>query len=121
MTYPLATGHKLPFHIIAECVAHTAVAACKPGSRSNGFYNIFTGFPIDFPHGPAGDNQILAHDKIQIQQYLLVVINGTGIAVFLHNTGEPLRYLIRFVAIPAPFEDQYLFSTCHLNAPFFPV
>src|SRR5699024_1034087 len=105
MAHPLPSGHKLPFHVFPEGVAHAAVAAGKPGTGGDGFYDILPRRLIDRAHGPAGNDQILRHHKLQVLKRFLVIVNPAGIAVFFHDPGETLRNLLRLMTVPSSPEN----------------
>ena len=112
---PLAAGDELPFRILAEGVAHTAVAARQANAGAHRLADVHHVLVLDLAHGPAGHNEVQAHQHIKIGQHVQRVADGAFVVVFFQQTGETLGGELGLVAVPAALEDQCFF---HGNCSF---
>src|SRR4051812_14838223 len=105
MRDPLTAGHELPIGVLAERVAHAAVAACQADAALHRRRHVVDPLLLDSSHRPYG------HDQVKRLQLLAVGecfqrIGYFNLEAFLDElSAEDLRYLLGLVAIPsAPYD-----------------
>ena len=102
MADPLAAGHELPFHILAEGIAHAAVTAGQTHAvHAHRAHHALALFPGNGAHGPH------RHDEIQILQLIIVQNRVQGIGNFhleirrAQQSAKALGHQLGFMAVPA--------------------
>ena len=109
MADPLPAGHELPFRVVPECVAHTAMTACQSRTVCHRAGNVLHIFVRDRPHSPAGDDQLIFHQLIRIRKTILGIVNLRLISGFLYHPRKPCRGQLGLMSVPSTLKDQYLF------------
>ena len=109
MADPLPAGDKLPFGVVAERIAHAAVASRQPHTGANRFGDVLHIIVRDVAHGPARHQQIQLFQLVQIRKAVQRVADGDLKPLFLQHTGEPFGGELRFVTVPASLKNQCAF------------
>lgn len=112
MADPLAAGDELPLGILPEGVAHPSMAAGQSHPLAHRFGDVAGVVSGDFPHGPAGHQQIHLPQAIEIGQAVQGVGDRYGEAGFLQQARETAGGELRLVTVPATLENESLFHKC---------
>ena len=115
MAYPLAAGHELPFGVVAEGVAHTAVAACETYAVTDCLADVAGEFAVDLAARPAGYDEVEIHQLVEIAEAFERVENFYFVVVLFKHSCEALGGQLRFVSVPTALENQCFF---HFESPF---
>lgn len=109
MADPLAAGYELPFGVLAEGIAHAAVAAREADARAHRPRHV-AGIPgRQLTARPAGHQQVEIKERLRILQAVQRVPNLDRKALGLQQAGEAAGYELRLVAVPAALENPCFF------------
>ena len=121
MRHPVGAGHKLPFDVLAEGVAHSAVIAGQSRPGGDGSADVTAQLARQIAPRPDRHNQMQAHEPLGVGKGVERVRDTDLQALVFQNPLKARGDLVRLVSVPAaPYDQRLFFRHFDPSFPFCP-